>query len=188
MTPVPIYILAGGLSARFGSDKARAELNGEPLLQRIVRLLSPVAATFTAVADRPGKYADIHVRTIPDIHPGLGPISGLHAALKDLPLPGWLLLVSCDFVTLDPAWVAQLINASNPTLRAVAFRGEKIEPLFALYHSSLLPDVEEYIAARMLSPSKLIELEPSTLLPLPENWPSLAHINTPDELAQHSGT
>ena len=38
------------------------------------------------------------------------------------------------------------------------------------------------IANHRLSPARLFELPGALLLPLPPNWPALAHVNTPDEL------
>src|SRR5436190_19307235 len=105
---LPIYILAGGKSSRFGSDKARAEIDGEPLLARIVRVLKPAAKNFTIVADAENKYGDLGLRTIADVQPGLGPMGGLLTALNDLREPGYLLLCSCDMVALDCAWVEAL--------------------------------------------------------------------------------
>ena len=186
MQRIPVYILAGGKSSRFGSDKARAHFSdGAPLLSRIVRALEPCALSCTAVAEGADKYADLNVRTIADLHPGLGPLAGLHAALKDLPAPGWLLLLSCDFVALDCDWAAALQDASGANkVLSVAFRGEKIEPLCALYHSDLLQEVERSLERGALSPAKLIERVAHKLLPLPANWPALAHINTRDEFAR----
>ncbi len=185
---LPIYILAGGKSSRFGSDKARAELNGEPLLKRIVRVLQSRGERFAAVADSLDKYADLGVRTIADSRPGLGPMGGLLSALNDLSSPGWLLLCSCDMVALDCTWIDQLADAQTPTVQCVAFKGERIEPLFALYHSSLVERVERSIKANELSPSRLIASVPNVLLPLPKNWPELAHVNTRDELAKATHT
>ena len=184
---LPVYILAGGKSSRFGSDKARAELHGEPLLQRIVRVLKPAAKRFTAVADVPGKYNDLGVRTIADEQPNLGPMGGLLTALRDVK-EGWLLLTSCDMVALDCAWVDQLLSARTPSSLAVAFKGERIEPLFALYHASLLAPVQAAIVAGNLSPAHLIASVPHVLLALPNNWPALAHINSRAELERAAQT
>ncbi|MEI6232415.1 MAG: molybdenum cofactor guanylyltransferase [Planctomycetota bacterium] len=181
---LPIYILAGGKSSRFGSDKARADVNGEPLLKRIARVLAPVASRVSVVADCPGKYDDLGLRTLSDVRPGLGPIGGLLTALSDLDAPGWLLLCSCDFVAMNAAWVETLASARAPDIQAIAFKGERIEPLFALYHSSLLHAIERRIDAGELSPSQVIQSVPNALLPLPANWPELAHVNTREELAR----
>jgi molybdopterin-guanine dinucleotide biosynthesis protein A len=185
-TSVRVYILAGGKSSRFGSDKARAELDGEALLSRIVRILAPCASAFTAVADVPDKYADLGVRTIADVRAGLGPIGGLMTALKDLPTPGWLLLCSCDMVAIECGWVETLSAARASHVQAVAFEGERIEPLFALYHSNLIHEIERGIDAGELSPSRLIARVPAARLTLPANWPKLAHVNTREELDSFS--
>lgn len=179
---LPIYILSGGKSSRFGSDKARAELNGETLLKRIVRILQPCAESFTAVADVADKYADLGVRTIADTRAGLGPMGGLLAALKDRREMGWLLLCSCDMVALDCAWVETLAAARSSDALAVAFQGDRVEPLFALYHSQLIGKVEQCADAGELSPSRLILDVPAVLLPLPSNWPEFAYVNTREEL------
>jgi molybdopterin-guanine dinucleotide biosynthesis protein A len=71
-------VLAGGLSTRFGSDKALALLEG-------ARLLDRAAATFGAACDAVvivGRDDPAH-SCIPDWPaPGLGPLGGLAAALR----------------------------------------------------------------------------------------------------------
>ena len=52
---VPAYILSGGRSSRFGSDKARALAAGKPLILHAADTVAPVAASITVVADRPDK-------------------------------------------------------------------------------------------------------------------------------------
>ena len=98
---MPVYILAGGRSSRFGSDKARALLDGEPLVARLARQIEPVARRVTVVAEAADTYADLGLRTIADRRPGLGPLAGLEAALLDATNPpkstaDWLILLSCD--------------------------------------------------------------------------------------------
>ena len=51
MNRVPAYILAGGKSSRLGSDKARVEIHGEPLLAHVARSLETVAAELVVIAD-----------------------------------------------------------------------------------------------------------------------------------------
>lgn len=72
---VPVYILAGGRSSRFGSDKARAALHGRPMIVRIAELLRPVAESMIVVAEQSDKYADLGLLTIADAIPGQGPLA-----------------------------------------------------------------------------------------------------------------
>ncbi|MEM7701209.1 MAG: molybdenum cofactor guanylyltransferase [Pseudomonadota bacterium] len=70
-------ILAGGEARRFGSDKARAEWNGKPLMDWVAEALEAqcekvvvcgrVEEGFSCLSDQP--------------EPGLGPLGGLYAAL-----------------------------------------------------------------------------------------------------------
>ena len=70
-------VLAGGQSARFGSDKALAELAGHTLLARAVDQLSGWCE-FVLVAGRETAPAP----TLPDWpHAGMGPLGGIAAAL-----------------------------------------------------------------------------------------------------------
>ena len=54
MEKVPVYILAGGRSSRFGHDKAMARLAGVPLLSRVGTLAAPFASRITVVAEHAG--------------------------------------------------------------------------------------------------------------------------------------
>ena len=71
-------VLAGGLSSRFGSDKALAELHGRTLIARAVETLEGFCDTVIVVG-----RANAPARTIPDWpRPGMGPLGGIAAALR----------------------------------------------------------------------------------------------------------
>src|SRR5947207_199580 len=93
---IPVYIAAGGESSRFGSDKARALIGGQPIIRRIAAELEPIASRMVVISDVPDKYADLGLETIADITPGRGPIAALQMALYHAgDRGGHLLLVSC---------------------------------------------------------------------------------------------
>ncbi len=183
MRRVPAYILAGGRSSRFGSDKARAVLAGEPLIVRVARLLTPAASTLTAVADRPDRYADLGLRTIADVHPGLGPLSGLHAALRDRRDGDWLLLCSCDALLVRSKWLERLLASRTPGAQAVAFRRDRWQPMPALYAGTILADVERALADSRRSLHALLDRLRVIALPQPGDWPDAWQANTAGELA-----
>ena len=70
-------ILAGGQSRRFGSDKALALYNGEPLIEHVFRRVR--AQTESAVIV--GRSDVGHISICDEPAPGLGPLGGLNGAL-----------------------------------------------------------------------------------------------------------
>jgi molybdopterin-guanine dinucleotide biosynthesis protein A len=181
MDKVPVYIFAGGQSSRFGSDKARAEIDGESLLVRVARSLEAVATEVIVVADRPGKYRDLGFETIADHQPELGPLGGLQAALSHC-REGWLLCASCDRIGIRTEWLRALFAGRKNGSQVVAFRDRIWQPLPALYHTSLAPEVDAAIDAGRLSPWILLEQIGAIALGLPDDWESSPDINVPEEL------
>lgn len=81
--PRPVaYVLAGGKSRRFGSDKARAVVHHQPFLLHVARQLAPLCESVWVVAQRAGQYEDLGLATLGDLAPGSGPLAGLQTALS----------------------------------------------------------------------------------------------------------
>ncbi|MDQ3331429.1 MAG: molybdenum cofactor guanylyltransferase, partial [Planctomycetota bacterium] len=137
------YVLAGGKSSRFGSDKARAILDGVPLIVRVAVTVAEKCRPVIAVADVVGKYDDLGLLTIADRRPGLGPLTGLETALAHRLAqhgPGWLLLVSCDLAAVKAEWIDTILrqlppDERNPASAAVAFRSAFWQPFPAAFHT-----------------------------------------------------
>ncbi len=179
---LPVYILSGGQCSRFGSDKARAVIGGQPLIRRIADALGEGLGPITVVAERQDKYADIALRTIADQLPGLGPLGGLYTALCDV--NGWILLLSCDLADLRRPWIDRLLASRTPQAQAVAFHHRHWEPLIALYHTSLRAEVRRRLLGGQLGLQSLLDSVTSAAVPLPADWPALLQVNTPAELEQ----
>jgi len=187
---LPVYILSGGRSSRFGSDKARMLIGGQPLLLGLARTLQPFASALTVVADVVDKYQDLGLRTIADRTGGLGPIGGLITALDDaveeeMAEEKWLLVTACDQIGLRPEWIKLLLSRAVSRIEAVAFKGERWESLLTLFHTSIRARVEENIARRRLAIWRLLEELNTQAVPLPHDWKTLSHINTPEDLARY---
>ena len=170
-----VYILAGGDSRRFGSDKARFELHGVPLLQRAVELVRPFAPRVVAVAKAAGQYDDLGVETIGDRVEDRGPLGGLHAAVADAD-PGWFALVACDWVGARAQWLAALIDAIDDA-EAVVYRGDRFEPTFALYHTRVRPRVDRQVSSGVLDLQTLLHDAATIELPLPADWSEAVNAN-----------
>ena len=70
--PAWIYILAGGQSRRFGQDKARALVEGSPLLLHVARAAEPLGGEMRVVAAQEGEYQDLGLETVADQRAGHG--------------------------------------------------------------------------------------------------------------------
>ncbi len=181
----PVYILAGGRSSRFGSDKARARLGGEPLITRLARQIEPVAASITVVAGAADNYADLGLRTIADRRPGLGPLAGIEAALHDArDISEWVVIFSCDLTAIRPAWIELLAAArrSESWVATFAQPGGRRHPFPGLYHARLLPRVAACLDQSRLAVQALIDGVEHADVALPADWPRVAQVNTPEDL------
>ena len=182
----PVYILAGGKSRRFGSDKARAGHEGEPLVTRVAAALGPIAASTQVVAARPGAYDDLGLGTISDRISDRGPLGGLLTALYERrhrpEHEEWLLLTACDWLWLDHRWVGTMAPLAAAPAQAVVFRSDRIEALFGLYHSSIEAVVEARVREGRLAMHGLLDAIETTYLPAPQDWSRAVNVNRPSDL------
>ena len=183
------YILAGGRSRRFGSDKARAELDGRPLILRVADVLRAVCGEVVVVADRPGKYDDLGLPTIADRRTGLGPVAGLETVLTDRLArygPGGAILASCDLAMLKVEWLSALsARLGQSGADAAVFRSAFWEPFPGGYHTNLLPAVASLLDEGPISFQRLLSASSvdSVAIPQPADWPRISQVNTPADLA-----
>lgn len=145
------YVLAGGASSRFGTDKALAELQGKSMLARTAELISSVCSDVAVVAAE-NKAQGAKLGAVPDRWPLQGPLGGILTALLDakhkLGNDTWNLIVSCDMPFLTSDWLRFLAE------RALASGAEAVvpkstqgwEPLCACWKTSaveiVLPNFE----------------------------------------------
>ena len=73
------FVLAGGNSSRMGADKALVQFAGQPLVARAVALLHEAGLNVSIAGAR--SALTFFAPVIEDSQPGLGPLSGICAAL-----------------------------------------------------------------------------------------------------------
>jgi FdhD protein len=173
--------LAGGRAVRFGGDKPRALVAGKPLLRHVIDALEPAVADLVVVSDRRDRFGDWNLREVVDGHLDRGPMAGLHAALVDA-RSGWIALAPCDVVGLQADWLVRLCAvAGQTTHRAVAFKGQRWEPLPALYHTDLLREVAERLLQNRGALRDLLDAH-GAAVPLPEDWHRVVRVTEPRDL------
>lgn len=135
------YVLAGGASRRFGSDKALAKIGGKILLQHMCQLVESVAGNARIVAPA-GRYAEYAGGLVEDRWPGEGPLGGITSALSatasESPGIHWNLMVSCDMPFLSREWLEHLkVRALASAAELVVPQSEHgLEPLCACWRTA----------------------------------------------------
>ena len=182
-------VLAGGLGRRMGGvDKGLSLLDGEPLVEHIVRRLAPQVGRLIINANQNHDiYAGFGYPVVGDrIEGHAGPLAGLEAGLAACTTP-YLLTVPCDSPFLPADLVSRLaacLTAHKASI-AVARTGEQLHPVFSLIRSVVLPELQAFINAggrRMEAWLRRLCWAPCPFDDCPE---AFANINTPDELRAH---
>lgn len=132
------YILIGGRSSRFGSDKSTFELNGETLAARAARICEEAFPRSKArfVSTVSGTYLDRDL--IADIYPDRGAAGAVHAALTDARTP-WIFVLACDLPLVTPEFVSKLAEFTDGDHGCVVpvQRGDRWQPLCAFYRTDV---------------------------------------------------
>lgn len=103
------FLLAGGQSSRMGREKALIEFAGEPLIARAAGILRRAGLAVRIAGARVALESFAPV--IADADPGMGPLSGIVAALASLPPQvRWAAFLPIDLPLLPSALVACLLR------------------------------------------------------------------------------
>jgi molybdopterin-guanine dinucleotide biosynthesis protein A len=190
MFPLTLAIAAGGQSTRMGRDKALLPLWGQPIIERILAQLQPLASETLIVTNRPAAYAYLQLPLFTDVWPGKGALGGLYTALHSATQPH-VLCVACDMpFTVRPLmeYLLGLRTEADVVLPQMAGEAEPFRAVYA--RSGCLAAVQAALTAgqmRMISflPAVRVRYVPET------EWArfdpqhrSFFNINTPADLAQ----
>lgn len=153
ISDISAVILAGGQGRRMGGvDKGLEPLEGQPMVQHVLRRLQPQVASVRINANRNlAQYASLGVPLCSDaIGDYAGPLAGMHAALLQVETP-YLLCVPCDAPLLPADLVRRLAAAltEHTAEAALAVTGAGAQrqrhPVFVLLQSALLDSLENFL-------------------------------------------
>ncbi|UAB79371.1 molybdenum cofactor guanylyltransferase [Erythrobacter sp. SCSIO 43205] len=131
---IPICILAGGQSRRFGEDKALAELAGKPLLEHVLeRVRGQTSGPIAINAPSPGSFERWGLPIIRDLlSDSIGPLAGILTAMEWASANGAeqvvTLAVDLPFVPLD--FVEKLNAQGAPTIAVSEDRWHPVNGLW----------------------------------------------------------
>lgn len=186
-------ILAGGRASRMGGrDKAFAAVNGEPIAVRTVRLFQSLFPQVLVATNRPERFRPLGVDTVADVHPGCGPLAGIHAAMLASRRPR-VFVVACDMPGLDAGVIRFLLDRPGDADAVVPQWEDDIEPLHAVYAVRCLPTIERCLAGGRHALREFLPLirvdwvAEDELRRVRGTARSLTNVNTPEELAAVGG-
>ena len=183
IVPAAGFVLAGGRSTRMGRDKALLEIDGEMLIRRGLRQLGEVCSEVAIAGGSPelARYG----RLVEDRNPGMGPLSGIVAALESTSST-WNLFCPVDapFVP-GSAWQMLLEQAANGSADAVLARVcGQVQPLCGLYHRQTAAGLRAQLEAKLLKVTSAIEATGRVLwvdFDAPEEQAWFRNLNTPED-------
>jgi molybdopterin-guanine dinucleotide biosynthesis protein A len=138
-SPVDGFVLVGGGSRRFGSDKARALFEGETLVRRAAALLRRSGCTVHLAGAVERDYGIEDAAWVTDEEPGRGPAAALAGCLHRA--RAWALVLAVDMPWLTTGVLDRLMaRRDEGAALAICFRDTsgRRHPFPGLYHRDLL--------------------------------------------------
>ncbi len=188
-------VLAGGQARRFDLsgqvDKGLLLLQGQPLVQHLVRRLRPqVGPIFISANRNPEQY--VHWgRVVPDtveLEGYLGPLAGLASVLDQVTTP-WALSCPVDLPFVPAELSKRLIKAVKEQGAAAAYaQAERSHPLCLLLRTDQSAALKEYLLSgerRVMSWLQSIGAVEVDFRDAPEQ--AFFNINTPQDLETAQG-
>lgn len=184
-----LAILAGGKATRLGGvNKALIEIEGETIISKIHRALSPICNEVLIISNQTQTDYRIPANIYPDIIENCGPLGGIHSALHHSSNE-MVLVVSCDMPFISTKIANLLLDAyikNQPNVDAVipTLNGFN-EPLLAIYSKRLSSQISEILSDRkghritdLIDNCNTIKVD---IEASPENIKSFTNINTFDD-------
>ena len=182
-------ILAGGLSKRYGQNKAFLEFDGARLIDRITAEMKTIFRRVVVITNRKADYEYLEVPVFEDLIKGLGPLGGIFTGLMTISDQAGF-FVPCDMPFFSKQLVRYMVDIKDNHAAVVASGATGIEPLHAIYSQSCLDPIRTLISAQRYQVRLFFEQVPVRYVTLHEISRFIApgkaflNINTPEEFAR----
>lgn len=180
-------ILCGGRSSRMGQPKASLPFGDETLLSRTLRIVSGIVERTILVA-APGQELPAFpksVTVVRDHREGRGPLEGMRAGLSVVDRGSIAFVIGCDTPFLTAAFIERVASLRGEHEIAVPWIDGFYHPLAAVYRPSVVPHIEQLLAADQLRTTFLFErastrrVTADELRDVDPQMASLRNLNTP---------
>ena len=183
------FVLVGGASRRMGRPKASLPLDGEPMLERQIRVLRSVARRVAVVGGAAGYLDRLDVPIVPDAVAGRGPLGGIYTALL-ASRTEFSLVLGCDLPFVHRrllAWLMHRAKTGGSDVTVPCTPDRRLQPLCAVYRRRALHAVRIRLARGQNKLSGFFPMVCCTVIP----WAELAdagvrasafeNMNTPED-------
>lgn len=183
-------ILAGGQSSRMhGNDKGLVPLNGSPLIKHVIKRLQPQVDTIIISCNRNlSSYQQFGYPLIRDNIKDQsivfnGPLAGILSGLACINSE-FALIVPCDNPDLPTQLALRLFHEliHSRTDIAVPHDGQRIQPLYLLLKTRLLPQLSHFYAQGGRSVIKWLGTQKIAEVDFATQDDCFNNINTPDDI------
>ncbi|PLY15180.1 MAG: molybdenum cofactor guanylyltransferase MobA [Sedimenticola sp.] len=184
-TKITGVVLAGGMAQRMGgTDEGLIQLIDRPMIDYVIASLTPQVDTIIINANRNlQQYRHYGYPVVADtIGDFPGPLAGIATALSTAETD-LVLTVPCDGPWLPSDLTQRLLDqfTSQNADVCVAHDGNRMQPVFGLFHKRILPDIEDYLSAgerKLQLWLKRVRLATADFSDHPE---AFINVNTPEE-------
>jgi molybdopterin-guanine dinucleotide biosynthesis protein A len=176
-----------------GEDKARLQLEGKALLERVLEVVGPLCqATVVVVAqgqDLGWLPAFPNTRMVPDEHPYRGPLAGLYAGLK-ASASQYNLVVACDLPFLSGPLLEYLLAQARGYDAVVPMAQGRKQTLHAVYSRDCLEVAETLLGREGTGLKDLLEIVKTQYVTeeaaavYDPTLRTFFNVNTPEDLAE----
>ena len=176
-------ILAGGLSSRMGSCKARLPWEGTDLVRHQVRKLQALGITDILLSGFSDPVEG--TRFVADVYPRLGPMGGIHAGLLAA-RQEQCLVTAVDTPLVPPDALSGLVRYhldSGNDITVLSHNGH-LEPLMGVYHRRVAPIAEALLRERNTAVRRLFDRVTFAPFPYTGDEQLLCDCNTRQDYAR----
>lgn len=182
---VTALVLAGGRATRMGgTDKGLVPLAGRPMIAWVLDAIAPQVARVLVNANRNlDAYAGFGFDVVGDVQPGfLGPLAGLATGMSHADTE-FVITAPCDSPLVARDLVDRLYSAcvAESADIAVAYDGQRLQPVFALARTSLRGDLEDWLASGERKIDRWFARHDTTRVDLSDRADTFINVNKPEE-------
>jgi molybdopterin-guanine dinucleotide biosynthesis protein A len=139
-------ILAGGLNSRMGGrNKAFLEVEGRPILERIIEAIDGLFSETLLVTRQPDPYNGWPVTVVGDLFQNRASLTGIHAGLAQCRSP-YAFVLPCDAPFIRRALIKLLLTEISAELDVIVpHYNDRLQPLCAIYSKRCIGPIEDQL-------------------------------------------